>query len=135
MKLTNRFSLLLTFFAVAAIAFATGQIKIADVLTGAAKYDGKVITVQGTVAKFKQKTSKAGHPYFVFDVLEGTKKLEVYGQGELKPAPKNGQKVEVTGSFVKEKTIGSFTVKNEIDVTKKPDVKASAKNGVKILDK
>ncbi len=113
-----------------AFAMAADKASIAAVAKDPAKFDGKVIAVVGKVSHFKAKTSKAGNKYFVFDIEEGKAKLAIYGQGELAKAPKDGDKVEATGKFVKEKDMKSFTIHNEIDVTAK---ESDSKNGVKIL--
>lgn len=104
------------------------------VVKDAAKYDGKTITVRGQVLDFKQKTSKKGNPYFVFKLATQDKAnaFNVYGHGTLEPALKEKAKVEVTGKFAKEKTVSTFTIKNEIDVSGKDK---DSKPGVKVLDK
>jgi hypothetical protein len=95
--------------------------KVSEVLKDPAKYDGKAVAVKGVVAEFKARTSKAGNDYFVFDLVEGKEHLAVYGQGKLQNAPKDGDKVTVTGKYAKERKVGSRTFKNEIDASTRLD--------------
>lgn len=95
--------------------------KVSEVLKDPAKYDGKAVAVKGTVAEFKARTSKAANDYVVFDLVEGKDHLAVYGQGKLQKAPKDGDKVTVTGKYAKERKVGSRTFKNEIDASARLD--------------
>jgi hypothetical protein len=113
-----------------AVAMAAESVSVGDLLKDPAKYDKKVITVTGMVSKFKAKTSKAGNKYFTFTLEEKKEHIAVYGQGELSPEPKNGDRVEATGEFAKERSSGDLIFKNELDVSKKG---AESKNGVKVV--
>jgi hypothetical protein len=95
--------------------------KVSEVLKDPAKYDGKAVVVKGIVADFKAKTSNAGNDYYLFDLVEGTESLAVYGQGKLAKAPKDGDKVTVTGKYAKERKVGNRTFKNEIDASVRLD--------------
>jgi hypothetical protein len=118
-----------------AVAFAADKASVDDLLKNPAKFDNKAVTVTGKVDHFKAKTSKAGRKYFTFDLVgsgnyRGLRpQIAVYGQVELKPLPKNGDKVEATGLFAKERHVGSSVYKNELDVTSK----GKDKNGVKVV--
>ena len=124
-----------TFLFVFAFAVAADKATVAELLNDPAKFDGKVLTVTGKAKNFKAKTSKAGNNYFTFQIEEKGKTINVYGRGELAKAPKDGEKVEATGKFAKEKDMKSFTVKNELDVSKVSGEKGSETNGVRLLDK
>lgn len=119
--------------AAAVLAFAVEHVAIADLLKDPSKFDGKVVTVTGKALGFKQKTSKAGNPYFTMKVApkEGDP-VSVYGRGKSEKEFKDNVTVEVTGKFAKEKTVGSVTFKNEIDVTKSDDDKATKAFGIKV---
>lgn len=110
-------------------ALAAEKATVANILKDPAKFDNKVVTVVGKVARFKARVSKAGNKYFTFELAEGANHVAVYGKGELKTAPKDGDKVEATGAFAKERKVGSKTFKNELDVTSK----GNDKLGVKIV--
>lgn len=91
--------------------------KIADVLKTPAKFDGKAIVVKGKVDHFKAKTSKAGHDYYVFDLVDGKSKLAIYGSDKLAKPPKDGDTVTVTGKYAKERKVGDRSYKNEVDAS------------------
>jgi hypothetical protein len=121
--------------AAACIALAVETVAIADLLKEPAKFDGKAVTVTGKVLGFKQKTSKAGNPYFTMKVApkEGDA-VSVYGRGTSEKEFKDNVTVVVTGKFAKEKKVGAVTFKNEIDVTKSDDDKATKDFGIKVKD-
>lgn len=116
--------------ALACVALAADKLTAAQVLKDAEKYDGKILTVVGKIAKFEQKTSKIGNKYFTFEIKEGDAVVNGYGRGECKPPLKEGDKVEAIGKFAKTKTVKDFIVKNEIDVSPVKD----KPNGVKKVD-
>jgi starvation-inducible outer membrane lipoprotein len=109
------------FIVLAATALAAEKVAVADLLKDPAKYHDKEITIEGKVAKFEQRTSRKGNPYFLFDV-NGKDGIHVYGRGKLEPKLENGKTVTVTGKFRKEKKLGDRVIKNEIevDLKKKP---------------
>lgn len=95
-----------------------------------AKYDQKVVKVIGKIEKYEEKTSKSSKkPYTVFVLVDAKGKVNVYMHGHPSPKLKDGDKVEVTGKYSKEKKIKDLVFKNEIDASH--DVVKT--NGVKIL--
>ncbi len=124
----NRTRTLFTVFAlVVAVNSFAATTKLTDLVKSPEKFDGKVITTSGTVAKFQAKTSKIGNKYFIFEVKSGEAKISLYGRGELAKAPKDGQKVEVTGKFEKEHKMRDFSVKNQLTVAGDKDIKILVK--------
>jgi hypothetical protein len=125
----------LSAIAVAAVVFAVETVAISDVVKSPEKFDEKVITVVGKVDSFKQKTSKAGNPYYNMKILGKVEEevLSVYGRGKLESPPKDGDKIQATGIFTKEKKVGNATFRNEVDVTKNPDDKKTKDFGIKVL--
>ncbi|HMS54273.1 MAG TPA: hypothetical protein PKA27_02640 [Fimbriimonadaceae bacterium] len=123
------FSLSLLALAIPMVALAQTVISADDLIKDAAKLDTKVVTVKGTVAEFKQKTSRKGNPYYTFTLKTKVKEtpVNVYGRGTLEKPLKDGSKVEITGTFRKEKEVSGFTVKNEVDVTPKEGEKPKIK--------
>lgn len=101
----------------AAAAFAGEQLTVEALLKNAQTHDGKTVTVIGTVAEYKEKTSKKGNPYVTFKLKGAKETASVYLQGRLKKACKDGDTVVVEGKFSKEKKVGEATYKNEIDAT------------------
>ncbi|HTQ10368.1 MAG TPA: cytochrome c maturation protein CcmE [Fimbriimonadaceae bacterium] len=120
----------LALFAVAlvTVALAADKITPSAILKSPAKFDHKTITVTGVVQRFVARSSDSGK-YFLFDLTQGKDKIAVFGRGELKPAPKEGQKVAATGEFEVARKVGDRTYKNELEVT--PN--GHDKNGVVIV--
>jgi DNA polymerase III alpha subunit len=114
---------LLSLVALASLTAAPQKATVVELLKDGKKFDQKTVVVAGSVDKFDQRTSKAGHPYFVFKLKDKTKWVNVYGKGTLKPPVKDGDKVEVTGEFRAEKKVGDRTFRNEIEVDAKSGVK------------
>lgn len=125
---------LMVALAAAAFALAADKVAITDLLKDPAKYDGKAITLTGKVMKFKQKTSKAGNPYYNFKLVGKTDDdvVNIYGRGKLEKELENETVVDVTGKFAKEKKVGTVTFKNEVDITKDPDDAKTRDFGVKV---
>lgn len=104
-------------FALAAIVPAAEKVSVDALMSSAAKYDNKLVTVTGKVAEYQAKTSKAGNTYTVFKLKGGKQTVNVYLREKLSPPLKDGQKVQLTGTFRQEKKVGAMTFKNEIDAT------------------
>lgn len=126
MRKRTRLFLGLALVWVAAVAWAAGS-SVEDLIKSPAKFDEKTVTVKGTVATFVQKTSKKGNPYVVFKLKGKSEQVNVYVRGKLTKPIKDGDVVEVTGVFRKEKKVMDFTVKNEIDATPKEGEKFGVK--------
>ncbi|MCU0317009.1 MAG: cytochrome c maturation protein CcmE [Fimbriimonadaceae bacterium] len=115
----------------AVTAFAA-TLKIDDLLKNADRHDGNVLTVTGKVADFRVRTSRADREYTTFKLQSENKEINVYLRGRVKGKVENGNMVEVTGTFRKEKKVNdNFTVKNEVDAS--PTGRANDKNGVKVI--
>lgn len=116
---------------VAVVAFAAEALTVDKLVKNADENNNKDVTVTGTVSRYTPKTSQAGNKYTNFVLKGENSTANVYFRNHLEgdAAPKDGDTVEVTGTFRKEKRVNdSFTVKNEIDATKKD----GKKYGVKI---
>lgn len=119
--LTLTFALVLASLSAAADLTPDALVKDAD------KQNGKEVSVVGKIEKLERKTSRAGNKYFVFK-LKGEKEIvNVYGRGELPDEWKDGVKAVAAGTFRKEKKVGTFTVKNEVDVSTKEGKKFGVK--------
>lgn len=111
---------------IAALALAAEPIAVSITALNdkPADFHLKDIVTTGKVAKFSNKTSKAGNEYFKFDLTEPGKGREikvvhVYGMGKMEPPLKDGSSVTVTGEFKKEKIVSGRTYKMEIEVKPK----------------
>ncbi len=110
--------LMLLMVAMTATSFAAAPLTVDGLHKKSAELDGKVVSVTGEVSNFTEKTSKAGNKYTTF-VLKGENSVaNGYTQGHLDPKPKNGDIVEITGTYLKEKKLKDFTVKHEVNFTK-----------------
>ncbi|MFM9872425.1 MAG: hypothetical protein ACKVQS_03045 [Fimbriimonadaceae bacterium] len=106
---------------VSAVAFAASAMTVDKLLKDKDKLDGKDVIVTGTVAEYKAHVSKAGNPYITFKLKGASSTANVYLRGKLEgnAAPKDGDTVEVSGVYRKEKKVNAkFTSKDEIDASK-----------------
>ena len=87
------------------------------ILTDKNSYDGKEVSVSGTVSgDLKLKTLKDGRDYTTFALLgDSGRRIKVFIWGRLKL--QGGQKVRVTGIYRKIKKTGTYTFRNEIEAT------------------
>jgi hypothetical protein len=77
-----------------------------------AKYDGKVVTVVGTITAYRERVSNAGNPYTTFRLADGDEFVAVFSWN--KQGFSNGQRVRVTGTFSKIREAGTSPIGNEI---------------------
>jgi RecG-like helicase len=105
----------------AVVLAAPVKTTVAELVKSPEKFDGKEIIVSGKVKAHHQKQSRRGNAYTVFKLVDGKKEISVYmrSHAAAKAKANNGDTVQLTGIFKKEKTIGSVVFRNEIDVTKK----------------
>ncbi|MDQ2991436.1 MAG: hypothetical protein M3R30_01275 [Candidatus Eremiobacteraeota bacterium] len=100
---------------VGACALLTAPVLAADsvdaIIANPSAFDGKSVQVHGTVADVRQKTSRKGNDYTLFDVCE-TKCVHIYAHGKV--GVTNGAVVTVTGTFTALKHMGDFDITNQI---------------------
>jgi len=98
-----------------ALALTAAPVLAADsidaIIANPASFDGKHVAVTGTVDNVKMKTSRRGNDYTTFDLCQ-TQCVHVYAHGHANVT--KGATVSVTGDFVASRTIGTFTVTNQI---------------------
>ena len=110
----NRFALALILAAIPALAAAQAPITPADLLANGARYDGKSVTVSGTVGHVDHKTSRRGNPYTTFDLCAGASCIHVFEFGAATVS--EGATATLTGTYSVEKHEGSAVYHNELDV-------------------
>jgi hypothetical protein len=76
------------------------------------RYDGKVVTVVGTIATYQERASDSGHPYTVFRLRDGYASVTVFTWNRYRLG--NGDKVRVTGTFARARPVGTVSSDNEI---------------------
>ena len=95
---------------------AAQETTVEKILANKDSFDGKEVSVYGTVSKLKLKTSKGGNEYTTFSLINGSGvSLNVFVWGHSKI--KEGQKVKVIGTYRKVKKVGRYTFYNEIEAT------------------
>ena len=112
----TRFLAALGLAALSAIVLAK-FVTVDELMKKKSEFDQKVVTVRGKVDKFTEKTSKAGNEYTTFTMMGEKQKLNGYLREHLKKAPKNGDVIEITGTFRLEKKVGDRVFKDEVDAT------------------
>lgn len=114
-----------------AAAFAVEQATVSDLIAKGDAFNGKDATVQGEVANLQKRKSSRGNAYSLFRLKDKGKSINVLL--DYHPAGNrafaNGDRIEVTGLFRKEKRVGELVFRNEVDCTKKE----GKKYGVKVL--
>jgi hypothetical protein len=97
-------------------SYAAQETTVQKILANKESYDGKEVSVSGTVSRLKLKTSKGGNDYTTFSLMsESGGSLTIFAWGHSKF--KQGQKVKVTGTYRKVKRVGRYTFYNEIEAT------------------
>src|SRR5712691_2002242 len=96
--------------------WAKQVVTIRVLLQHADQFDGKVVTVTGTVRGYREQVSGAGNPYTTFRLADGELSVSVYVWNQQ--GLSNGQKVRVTGAFAKVKQVGRYTFDNEIQANR-----------------
>jgi hypothetical protein len=88
---------------------------IKEIVADKNSYDGKEVSVSGTVsANLKLKTSKGEKDYTTFSLLgDSGGRINIFIWGKLKL--QGGQKVRVTGIYHKVMKVGQSTFRNEIE--------------------
>jgi hypothetical protein len=91
----------------------TAETMVASILANPAQFDGQTVTVRGSAMSVKPTVSRRVNPYTTSQLQDGGSIITVYTRGH--PSNRNGDRVEVTGVFQKEKHVGQYTFHNEID--------------------
>ncbi len=89
---------------------------VEEILANQDSYDGKEVSVSGTVSTPRFKASRHGKPYMTFPLLgesEGRINVLVWEQMKLK----KGEKVKVTGTYRKIMEMGKYTFRDLIEAS------------------
>lgn len=93
-------------------ALAQHGVTVPSLIQDPDRYDGKVVTVVGTITAYRERVSDAGNPYTTFRLTNGGASVAVFIWNKHGLA--NGQKVRVTGAFSRVGQAGTFTYDHEI---------------------
>jgi DNA polymerase III alpha subunit len=88
----------------AAAAHATSAVTVRALLQDPDRYDGKVITVVGTIAAYREAVTAAGSPYTAFRLTDEDASVSVFIWN--KQGLGDGQRVRVTGAFERVRQYG-----------------------------
>ncbi len=86
-----------------------------EILGNAERFDGQAVTISGTVTNLQEQVSRAGRPYYTFDLSDGTEAVRVFSFGK---APCKSGGATVDGTFAKVKQRGQYTLSNEVTATR-----------------
>jgi hypothetical protein len=86
-----------------------------ELLAHADGFDGKLVTLSGTVSKLDPRVSRKGNSYYTFELYDGRRAITVFSFGE--PRCRNGVQANVEGRFQKVKRVGRYTFHNQVDAT------------------
>ena len=76
------------------------------------RYDGKVVTVSGTIYRYREGVSRRDNPYTSFSLADRKAAVSVYSRRH--EGLKDGITVTVTGRFVKQRASGSSIFFNQV---------------------
>jgi hypothetical protein len=76
------------------------------------RFDGKILTVRGTVTNLYRETSRRSNPYYTFSLSDGLRVVRVFSFGDT--ACRNGESATVEGTFNRVKKTGTYTFYNEV---------------------
>ena len=102
-------------WAAAALAARADLVTVKDLLAEPDKWHGRAVVVTGSVGKLEPRTSQRGNPYYTFLLNDGIQSVTVFSYGA--PEVRDGNRVQVEGTFLKVKRVGKYTFQNQVDAT------------------
>lgn len=115
-----KFSLFIVLFFSAVVlgnsAQAATETTVEEILANQDSYDGKEVSVSGSVSTPRFKASRHGKPYMTFPLLGesgGRVNALVWEQMKLK----KGEKIKVTGTYRKVMEMGKYTFRDMIEAS------------------
>jgi len=103
----------LLIFLVAVSAQAKITASVAEIVQNPDRYDGKVVTVSGTIASYRERVSARGNPYTTFRLVDAGVSVAVFAWKHH--GLWDGLRVRATGVFQKIRRVGRYTFYNEIE--------------------
>ncbi len=77
------------------------------------QFDGKAVTLVGTVRNLDARVSRRGNPYYTFDLAAGGRSIKIFSFG--RPPCPGRSAVSVEGVFQKVKRVSGRTFYNEVE--------------------
>ena len=75
-----RLALVVLFLAV--LSAAGAQTSPSEILASPEKYDGREVTLTGTVTNLRETISRKGNPYYTFDLSDGRTTMRIFAFGK-----------------------------------------------------
>ncbi len=86
-----------------------------EILANPDRFDGQVVTIEGTVTNLRQRVSRVGDPYYKFDLSDGKQAVRVVSLGR---SPCRSGAVMVEGTFNKMKRGRRYTSYNVVNASR-----------------
>ena len=106
-------ALALVLWATSTLPARADLVTIKDLLAEPDKWHGRAVVVNGSVGKLEPRTSQRGNPYYTFRLNDGMQSMTVFSYGT--PEVRDGDRVQVEGTFLKVKRVGKYTLQNQVD--------------------
>ncbi len=106
-------TLALVLWAAATAAVQADLVTVKDLLAEPDKWHGRAVVVTGSVGKLEPRTSQRGNSYYTFLLNDGKQSVTVFSYGT--PEVKDGNRVQVEGTFLKVERVGKYTFQNQVD--------------------
>jgi hypothetical protein len=98
---------------VAPLGWVASDTTPAQILEGPDQFDGKAVTLVGTVTNLDARVSRRGNPYYTFDLSAGGRSIKIFSFG--RPPCLARSTVSVEGVFQKVKRVSGRTFYNEVE--------------------
>src|SRR2546425_12344319 len=79
---------------------------LSDIAANPDRYDGQSVTLHGSITNLRERVSRAGNPYYTFDLSDGKRAIRVFSFGA---ALCRSGIATVDGTFQKVKRQGRYT--------------------------
>ena len=109
-------TLALVLWAAAALAARADLVTVKELLAEPDKWHGQAVLVSGSVGKLEPRTSQRGNSYYTFLLNDGMQSLTVFSYGT--PEIRDGNRVQVEGTFLKVNRVGKHTFQNQVNATR-----------------
>jgi hypothetical protein len=76
-------------------------------------FDGKMVSLAGTITNLRPRVSQRGNAYYTFDLSAGDSAIRVFSFGQ--PPCRTGASVVVRGQFDRVKRVGRYIFHNEVE--------------------
>ena len=88
---------------------------LSEILANPDRFDGQVVTIEGTMTNLRQRVSRRGDPYYKFDLSDGKQAIRVVSLGR---SPCRSGAVMVEGTFDKMKRGKRYTSYNVVNASR-----------------